>query len=185
MRRPTRRYKALDELVKSQGCTSATVRAAADPLQSGELRGKEGCSREPRLAERSYRMGVEAQRTATAGSVIGTMAAAPDEKDRAEARRAVQADERVAGELRELRRRCRAAVRGGGHTHQAEGWETAGRRHSVVRHARAAAGAGPDGRSDRRHEDRRAGHSRSCRLGDGRATGEAARDEDAKSAQQS
>ena len=33
---------ALDELVKSQGWTSAAARTAADPLQLGELRGKEG-----------------------------------------------------------------------------------------------------------------------------------------------
>jgi hypothetical protein len=32
----------LDELVKSQGWTSAAARVAADPLQLGELRGKEG-----------------------------------------------------------------------------------------------------------------------------------------------
>ena len=128
---------ALDELVKSQGWTSAAVRVAADPLQLGELRGKEGlfagargrAEREaaqraagaigPSLerigeaearAERTYRTGVEAQRaadatgiprlSAAAGTAIGAVAAAPDEKARARAWRAVQADERVAGELR-------------------------------------------------------------------------------------
>ena len=127
---------ALDELVKSQGWTSAASRVTADPLQLGELRGKEGlfagakarAAREaaqraagaigPSLqrigeaearAERSYRMGVEAQRmadatgiprlSAAAEAAIGTLAAAPDEKARAEAWRTVQADERVAGEL--------------------------------------------------------------------------------------
>ena len=128
---------ALDELVKSQGWTSAAARTAADPLQFGELRGKEGffagakarAEREaaqraagaigPSLerigeaearAERTYRVGVDAQRAADATGIlrlsaaaeaaIGTMAAAPDEKERAGAWRAVQADERVAGELR-------------------------------------------------------------------------------------
>lgn len=128
---------ALDELVKSQGWTSAAARVAADPLQLGELRGKEGlfaggkarAEREaaqrtvgaigPRLeristaearAEQTYRTGVEAQRTADATGVprlsaaaevaIGSVAAATDEKARAVAWRAVQADERVAGELR-------------------------------------------------------------------------------------
>jgi hypothetical protein len=33
---------ALDELVKTQGWTSAASRVAADPLQLGELRGKQG-----------------------------------------------------------------------------------------------------------------------------------------------
>ena len=128
---------ALDELVKSQGWTSAAARTAADPLQLGELRGKEGlfagakarAERQaaqrtagaigPNLerigeaearAERSYRMSVEAQRAADATGIprlstaaeagIGVVAAAPNEKARAEAWRAVQADERVAGELR-------------------------------------------------------------------------------------
>ena len=128
---------ALDELVKSQGWTSAAARTAADPLQFGELRGKEGlfagakaqaeraaakrtaAAIGPNLerigeaearAERSYRMGVDAQRAADATGIprlstaaeaaIGVVAAAPDEKARAEAWRAVQADERVAGELR-------------------------------------------------------------------------------------
>ena len=36
---------ALDELVKSQGWTSAASRIAADPLQLGALRGKEGAFR--------------------------------------------------------------------------------------------------------------------------------------------
>ena len=128
---------ALDDLVKSQGWTSAAARVAADPLQLGELRGKEGlftgakarAEREaaqraagaigPSLdrigeaearAGQSYRAGVEAQRTADATSIprlsvaaeaaIGVMAEPTDEKARAEAWRAVQADERVAGELR-------------------------------------------------------------------------------------
>ncbi|MBN8925276.1 MAG: hypothetical protein BGO51_10155 [Rhodospirillales bacterium 69-11] len=128
---------ALDELVKRQGWTSAAARVAADPVQLGELRGKEGlfagakarAEREaaqraaaaigPSLerigeaearAERTYRAGVEAQRTAdttgiprlsaAAEAAIGTMSAAPDEKARGEVWRAVQADERVAGELR-------------------------------------------------------------------------------------
>ena len=128
---------ALDELVKSQGWTSAAARVAADPLQLGELRGKEGlfagakarAEREaaqravgairPSLerigeaetrAERSYRIGVDAQRTADATGIprlsaaaevaIGALCAAPEEKARAEAWRAVQKDERVAGELR-------------------------------------------------------------------------------------
>ena len=87
---------ALDELVKSQGWTSAAARVAADPLQLGELRGKEGlfagakarAEREaaqraagaigPNLerigeaearAERSYRTGVEAQRMADATGI--------------------------------------------------------------------------------------------------------------------
>ncbi len=128
---------ALDELVKSQGWTSAAARIATDPLQLGELRGKEGlfagaksrAEREaaqrtaaaigPNLerigeaearAERSYRMSVDAQRAADATGIprlstaaeaaIGVVAAAPDEKARAEAWRTMQADERVAGELR-------------------------------------------------------------------------------------
>ncbi len=128
---------ALDELVKSQGWTSAAARAEADPLQFGKLRGKEGffagatarAEREaaqraagaigPSLerigeaearAERSYRTGVDAQRaadatgiprlSATAEAAIGVVAVAPDEKARAGASRAVQADERVAVELR-------------------------------------------------------------------------------------
>ena len=123
--------------MKSQGWTSAAARTAADPLQFGELRGKEGlfagakarAEREaaqrtagaigPNLerigeaearAERSYRMSVDAQRAADATGIprlstaaeaaIGVVAAAPDEKARAEAWRALQADERVAGELR-------------------------------------------------------------------------------------
>ncbi len=61
-------------------------------------------------AERNYRTGVEAQRAADATGIprlsaaaeaaIGAVAAAPDEKARGEAWRAVQRDERVAGELR-------------------------------------------------------------------------------------
>ena len=128
---------ALDELVKSQGWTSAAARVVADPLQLGDLRGKEGlfagakarAEREaaqraagaigPSLerigeaearAERTYRTGVDAQRTADATGIprlsaaaeaaIGVVAVAPDEKARAEAWRAMQADERVAGEVR-------------------------------------------------------------------------------------
>ena len=128
---------ALDELVKSQGWTSAASRIEADPLQLGELRGKEGLfagakARAERVAaqraagaigsslerigeaearaERTYRTGVDAQRAADATGIprlstaaeaaIGVVAAAPDEKARAEAWWAVQADERVAGELR-------------------------------------------------------------------------------------
>ena len=128
---------ALDELVKSQGWTSGAARVAADPLKLGELRGKEGlfagakarAEREaakraagaigPSLerigeaearAERTYRTGVEGQRTAdttgiprlstAAESAIGVMAAAKDEKAHAEAWRAVQQDKQVAGELR-------------------------------------------------------------------------------------
>ena len=87
---------ALDELVKSQGWTSAAARTAADPFQLGELRGKEGffagakarAEREaawraagaigPSLerigeaearAERSYRTGVDAQRAADATGI--------------------------------------------------------------------------------------------------------------------
>ncbi len=136
-RDPHAAWAALDELVKSQGWTSAAARVAADPLQLGELRGKEGlfagakarAEREaaqraagaigPSLerigeaearAERSYRMGVEAQRTADATGIprlsavaeaaIGAVAVATDEKARAEAWRAAQADERIADELR-------------------------------------------------------------------------------------
>ncbi|TLU70681.1 MobA/MobL protein [Lichenicoccus roseus] len=128
---------ALDELVKSQGWTSAAARTAADPFQLGELRGKEGffagmkarAEREaaqraagaigPSLerigedearAERTYRTGVDAQRAADATGIprlstaaeaaIGVVAAAPDEKARAGTWWAVQADERVASELR-------------------------------------------------------------------------------------
>ena len=128
---------ALDELVKSQGWTSAAARTAADPLQLGGLRGKEGffagtkarAEHEAALraagaigpslerigeaearAERNYRTGVEAQSMADATGIprlsaaaedaIGVVAAAPDEKARAGAWRAVQADERVSGELR-------------------------------------------------------------------------------------
>ena len=128
---------ALDELVKSQGWTSAAARIEADPLQLGELRGREGffagaksrTEREAALraagaiglslerigeaearAERTYRTGVDAQRkadatgiprlSATAEAAIGIVAGALDEKARAEAWRTVQADERVAGELR-------------------------------------------------------------------------------------
>ena len=127
---------ALDELVKRQGWTSAAARIEADPLQLGELRGKEGFfagakSRAERegaqraagaigsslerngeaeaRAERTYRMGVDAQHTADATGIprlsamakaaIGVVAAAPDEKTRATAWQSVQADERVAGEL--------------------------------------------------------------------------------------
>lgn len=126
-----------DELVKRQGWTSAASRVAADPLQLGELRGKEGlfvggrarAEREaaqravgaigPSLgrigaaearAERTYRTGVEEQRAADATGIprlspaaeaaIGAIAAGKDEAARAVAWRAVQRDERVAGELR-------------------------------------------------------------------------------------
>ena len=128
---------ALDELVKSQGWTSAAARVTADPLQLGELRGKEGLfagakarsEREaaqraagaigPSLerigeaearAERTYRTGVEGQRTADATGIprlsaaaetaMGVMAAAKDEKAYVEAWRAMQGDKQVAGELR-------------------------------------------------------------------------------------
>ena len=128
---------ALDELAKNQGWTSAAARVAADPLQLGALRGKEGFfagakARAERAAaqraagaigpslerigeaearaERAYRTGVNAQRaadatgiprlSATAEAAIGAVTAATDEKARAAAWRAVQADERVAGELR-------------------------------------------------------------------------------------
>jgi Ti-type conjugative transfer relaxase TraA len=127
---------ALDELVKRQGWTSAASRVAADPLQLGELRGKEGlfagasarAEREaarraagaigPSLerigaaearAERTYRTSVEAQRAAdatgiprlseTALAAIGAMGAAKDDRERATAWRAAQANEHVAGEL--------------------------------------------------------------------------------------
>ena len=127
----------LNELVKRQGWTSAAARVAADPFQLGELRGKEGLfagakARSERVAaqraagaigpslerigaaearaERSYRTGVEAQRTsdttgiprlsAAAEATVSTMAVAADEKVRAEAWRTVQADKQVAGELR-------------------------------------------------------------------------------------
>jgi hypothetical protein len=127
----------LDELVKTQGWTSAAVRVAADPLQLGERRGKKGffvgaAARGERQAaqravsavgrslerigeaearmERGYRTSADAQRAAdatgiprlftTAEAAIGVVAAAPDEKARAGAWRAMQADERVAGELR-------------------------------------------------------------------------------------
>ena len=60
--------------------------------------------------EKTYRTGVDAQRAADATGIprlsaaaeaaIGIVAAAPDEKARAEAWRAMQADECVAGELR-------------------------------------------------------------------------------------
>ncbi len=128
---------ALDELVKRQRWTSAAARIEADPLQLGELRGKEGLfagatARAERQAaqraagaigpslerigeaearaERTYRPGVEAQRSADANggprlsamaeAAIGVVTAAPDKKARAGDWRAVQADERVAGELR-------------------------------------------------------------------------------------
>ena len=128
---------ALDELVKSQGWTSAAARVAADPLQLGELRGKEGlfagakarAEREaaqraagaiaPSLerigeaearAERTHRSSVDAQckadatgiprPSASAEAAIGAIAMATDERARAEAWRAAQGDERVAGELR-------------------------------------------------------------------------------------
>jgi len=127
---------AVDELVKGQGWTSAAARVAADPLQFGELRGKEGLfagkarvEREaakraagaigPSLerigeaearAERTYRTGVDTQRAADATGIprlstaaeaaIGAVVAATDEKVRAEAWRAMQADARVASELR-------------------------------------------------------------------------------------
>ncbi len=61
-------------------------------------------------AERTYRTGVEGQRTADATGIprlsaetetaIGVMAAAKDEKANAEAWRSVQQDKQVAGELR-------------------------------------------------------------------------------------
>ena len=151
---------ALDELVKSYGWTSAAARTAADPLQLGELRGKEGlfagakarAEREaaqraagaigPSLerigeaearAGRGYRTGVEAQRTADATGIprlsaaaeaaTGALAALTDEKTRAEAWRAVQADERVAVDLRSFgaavqqrfgEEGVRAMLRGGG-----------------------------------------------------------------------
>ena len=87
---------ALDELVKAQGWTSAASRVAADPLQLGELRGKEGLfagakARAERAAaqraagaigaslerigaaearaERTYRTSVEAQRAADATGI--------------------------------------------------------------------------------------------------------------------
>ena len=128
---------ALDELVKGQGWTSAAARVAADPDQLGELRGKEGffagakarAEREAAQraagaigsslerigaaearAERAWRTGVDAQRTADATGIprlsaaaeaaINTVAAAVDEQAQAAAWRAVQADKQVAGELR-------------------------------------------------------------------------------------
>jgi Ti-type conjugative transfer relaxase TraA len=127
----------LDELVKSQGWTSAAARVAADRLQLGELRGKEGfftgakgrAEREsaqraagaiaPSLerigaaearAAQTYRTSVETQRvadatgiprlSAAADAAIGAISAAKDDRQRSEAWLAVQADERVAGELR-------------------------------------------------------------------------------------
>jgi len=127
---------ALDELVKRQGWTSAAARVAADPLQLGELRGKEGFfagakaraerdaaqraadaiapslerigEAEARVA-RTYRTGVEAQRTADATGIprlsaaaeaaIGVMAAAKDDRIQVEAWRAMQKDRPVAAEL--------------------------------------------------------------------------------------
>ena len=95
-RDPRAARAALDELVKRQGWTSAASRIAADPLQLGELRGKEGlfagasgrAEREAALraagaigpslerigaaearAERTYRTSVEAQRAADATGV--------------------------------------------------------------------------------------------------------------------
>ena len=94
---------ALDELVKAQGWTSAAARVAADPLQLGELRGKDGlfvgakarAEREaaqravgalaPSLgrigdaearAAQTYRMGVDTQRTADATGIPRLSAAA-------------------------------------------------------------------------------------------------------------
>jgi Ti-type conjugative transfer relaxase TraA len=94
---------ALDELVKSQGWTSAAARVAADPQQLGELRGKEGffaCAKgraEREAAQRAvgaiapslerigaaearaaqtYRASVEAQRAADATGIPGLSAAA-------------------------------------------------------------------------------------------------------------
>jgi Ti-type conjugative transfer relaxase TraA len=94
---------ALDELMKSQGWTSAAARVAAEPFQLGELRGKEGffigakarVEREtaqrtagalgPSLerigaaevqAERSYRADVEVQRRADATGIPRLSAAA-------------------------------------------------------------------------------------------------------------
>jgi Ti-type conjugative transfer relaxase TraA len=135
-RDPRAARAALDELVRRQGWTSAASRVAADPLQFGELRGKDGlfagasarAEREaaqraagaigPSLerigaaearAERAYRTSVEAQRAAdatgiprlsqTAQAAIGAMGAAKDDRERAEAWRAAQANEQVAGEL--------------------------------------------------------------------------------------
>jgi Ti-type conjugative transfer relaxase TraA len=128
---------ALDELVKSQGWTSAAARVAADPLQLGELRGKEGffagakgrAAREaaqravgaiaPSLerigvaearAAQTYRTSVETQRAADATGIphlsaaakaaVSAISAAKDDRERSEAWRAAQADERVAVELR-------------------------------------------------------------------------------------
>ena len=127
---------ALDELVKGQGWTSAAARVAADPDQLGELRGKVGlfagakthAEREAAQraagaiglslerigaaearAERTWRMGVEAQRAADATGIprlsaaaeaaISAVAAAKDDRAQAEAWRAVQGDKQVAGEL--------------------------------------------------------------------------------------
>jgi Ti-type conjugative transfer relaxase TraA len=94
---------ALDELVKTQGWTSAAARVAADPGQLGELRGKEGlfvgakarAEREAALraagaigpslerigaaeaaAERTYRTSVAQQRTADATGIPRLSAAA-------------------------------------------------------------------------------------------------------------
>jgi len=94
---------ALDELVKSQGWTSAAARVAADPSWLGELRGKEGlfagskarAEREAAqraagaigpslkrigtaeaLAERAYRTSVDAQRTSDATGIPRLSAAA-------------------------------------------------------------------------------------------------------------
>ena len=94
---------ALDELVKSQGWTSAAARVAADPTQLGELRGKVGlfagakarAEREAAQraaaalpgslerigeaegrAERSYRTSVETQRAADATGIPRLSAAA-------------------------------------------------------------------------------------------------------------
>jgi hypothetical protein len=94
---------ALDELVKTQGWTSAAARVAADPSQLGELRGKEGlfvggkarAEREAALraagaigpslerigaataaAERAYRASVAQQRAADATGIPRLSAAA-------------------------------------------------------------------------------------------------------------
>ena len=128
---------ALDEMVRRQGWTSAAARVAADPLQLGALRGREGLfagadartEREgakraagaigPSLervgaaeatAEQTHRAAVEAQRAADvtgiprlstqAMAAIGAVAAAPDDRARGEAWRAMQADPHVRDELR-------------------------------------------------------------------------------------
>ena len=92
------------------GATARADRSAAQRAAGAIGPSLERIGEAEARAERTYRTGVEAQRAADATGIprlsaaahaaVGTVAAASDDQARGEAWRAVQADERVVGELR-------------------------------------------------------------------------------------